>query len=115
DRLWSDNQTSARWEPGFVYAAAPAPATWRSFRLRGAALYDAWGTEVLVYDTGKGYAALSAGRDQVFRWDIGANGTIETDPNAFGPDETPDQPSPIVGPQGDDEWGGHDNVVVGEQ
>jgi len=113
ERLWTDGATASAWEPGFTKDGT----TWKGYRLRGPAIYDAWNTEILVYrsTTKDGYIAVSAGVDGVFRWHPGVNGVLNTVVTAFGPGETTDIASPVVGPSGDDQWGGRDNIVVGEQ
>jgi prepilin-type N-terminal cleavage/methylation domain-containing protein len=111
DRLWKDGTAlgpNLPWRTGY-YAG-------NGYRLRGPALYDAWGTEILVYQDEAGdYTAMSAGKDGSFRWLHGQDRAFSTVPYAFAPGEATDVSSPIVGPSGDDAWAGDDNLVVGKQ
>ncbi|HYE04885.1 MAG TPA: type II secretion system protein [Planctomycetota bacterium] len=62
------------WKPGHVRDGA-----WQPYRLRGAAIYDAWGVEILVsLASNGGLRVESAGPDGVFRWHPGPDGAFAT-------------------------------------
>ncbi len=66
-RVWSNDAGQSAYEPGRIRPALDGSGTWRTYRLRGAALYDAWGSELLYVRTAAGRLALvSAGRDRCF-------------------------------------------------
>lgn len=72
-RIWSDQLVNSdRWEPGLVQ---DTDNRWKSYRLRGMALYDGWGREILVTPDGDGglKSVRSAGRDGVFRFNPGSH------------------------------------------
>lgn len=95
DRLYRiDGPAETAWRPGLVHDGS----AWVPYRLRGGALYDSWGRELLVTINAEGQlAVVSAGRDGVFRWHPGADGVFQT--MAFA--STPD---------GDDRDGTRDNI-----
>ncbi len=81
------------WRLGHVHDGA-----WVPYRLRGAAIYDAWGIEILVSLASNGALRVeSAGPDGVFRWHPGLDGNYQTAATA---DE----------PVGDDQDGARDNL-----
>ncbi|MBA3848192.1 MAG: hypothetical protein H0X45_16295, partial [Planctomycetes bacterium] len=81
------------WKSGHVRDGA-----WQPYRLRGAAIYDAWGVEILIsLAVNGGLRVESAGADGVFRWHPGADGEYATAAHA---DE----------PAGDDRDGARDNL-----
>ncbi|MBA3708231.1 MAG: type II secretion system protein [Planctomycetes bacterium] len=97
-RLWTPNgglkRTVPLWEPGYVKDAG----AWKRYRLRGTALYDAWGDEILVsLLSNDAYRIESAGRDGVVRWSPGIDGIYQTQPSD-------------TSPSGDDRDGTLDNV-----
>ncbi len=54
-------------------------SAWKPYRLRGPAIYDAWGHEILCYNSSNGNLVMeSAGRDGFFRWTPGDDGTYQT-------------------------------------
>ncbi len=78
----------------------PDTSSRSGYRLRGIAIYDAWGREILYSLTGNGVICLtSSGPDGFFRVNPGHNATIETaaDATTFS---------------GDDLDAGHDNVQL---
>ena len=71
DLLWDSAETSPYWKPGFLQIGG----VWRRYRIRGTALYDSYGTEILFSTTSTGAIRLeSAGRDGLFRWKPSASG-----------------------------------------
>jgi prepilin-type N-terminal cleavage/methylation domain-containing protein len=101
DRAWRPNAgitaSATGWKPGFVLDGG----TWKRYRLRGTALYDAWGNEILCsIQVNDAVRVESAGRDGVFRWHPGADGKYQTAAN-----------DPV--PAGDDRDGERDNVSAG--
>ena len=73
--LWTDGSVSPYWLPGHVQAGG-----WRRYRLRGTALYDSYGTEILYSVTNNGAIRLEcAGRDGLFLWKPGAAGYAFSD------------------------------------
>lgn len=95
-RLWYDPSFKARWnigvgaswKPGLVKDPSPsaAPTPWKPYRLRGPAIYDPWGTEILVSQQADGsWALISAGPDKVFRFLPGVDGVYQTAANAGAP------------------------------
>lgn len=72
----------------------------RPYRLRGPAVYDAWGREVLFSIVDGAVRLESGGADGCFRFAPGANGVVDSDPRG-------------TLAQGDDRPGELDNVVVG--
>jgi len=94
-RLYADKLSTTTWQAGQVRNGG----TWTSYRLRGTAVYDAWGRELLVWFDGKGrYTVESAGKDGVFRFAPGANGTFDTNPW-------------VTSPGSDDKDGSIDNIT----
>lgn len=82
--LWSPPAPPA--EPRLAPCQALVGGSWRRYRLRGPALYDSWGGEILVWRTAAGgWGIESAGRDGCFRWHPGADGTYQTDVTADTP------------------------------
>lgn len=66
-RVWSDGVGTPTWEPGRIRASLDGSGSWVSYRLRGLALYDAWGTELLYMRKPDGTPiVISAGRDRCF-------------------------------------------------
>jgi prepilin-type N-terminal cleavage/methylation domain-containing protein len=99
-REWTATERPTRWQPG---AVRDAEGAWKSYRLRGPAVYDAWGHEVLCWRGDNGAVRLeSAGADGVFRWHPGADGAYATAP-------TDEQAT------GDDRPGWSDNVILGPE
>jgi type II secretory pathway pseudopilin PulG len=99
-REWTASARSDAWQPG---AVRDADGAWKTYRLRGPAIYDAWGHEVLCWRADNGALLLeSAGADGVFRWRPGPNGVFETAPA----DEHA---------SGDDLPGWSDNVILGSE
>lgn len=75
-RVWSDDAGKPAWEPGRINDGG----TWKTYRIRGLALYDAWGTEILYQRTGAGtFVLISAGRDRCFAIRPRDDGTFATD------------------------------------
>jgi prepilin-type N-terminal cleavage/methylation domain-containing protein len=86
---------SPAWQAGLVRDGGQ----WVGYRLRGAALYDRWGRELLVnIDAGGAITVSSAGPDGVFRWHPGDDGTLQT-------------PAQADSPSGDDHDGSRDNIT----
>jgi hypothetical protein len=74
---------------------------WYEYRLRGMALYDGWGNEILYHLTINGELIMeSAGKDGVFVWNPGQDGIYQTVPY--------DTHS-----SGDDLDGSKDNIRIG--
>ena len=91
----SGTTTAAAWQPGLVWNGT----AWVSYRLRGAALYDPWGRELLCStDQAGNITVSSAGPDGVFRWNPGPDGVFQTAPEASVP-------------AGDDRDGSLDNIT----
>lgn len=112
-RLWSDDPGREIWEPGRIRVSnddqLEGDGLWYSYLLRGPAIYDSWGREILYArnDAG-GFYLVSAGEDGCFAIAPGlvaANGTsiFATDVSA-GYDGVPDSP---------DRDASTDNVVQG--
>ena len=105
-RVWCEQLRSASGESVFKPGRLNDPQrvssgspSWKRYRLRGLAIYDAWGVEILCSISSSGAVRLmSAGKDGVFRWDPGQDGTFATDAWA-------------TGPAGNDKDGSLDNVV----
>ncbi len=96
-RLVATGETSTTWKPGFFRDGG----VWKRYRLRGPAVYDAWGSELLLSQGAGGAMRIeSAGPDGVFRIRPGANGQIDT-------------PAGSDAPTGDDRAGSTDNLVIG--
>jgi prepilin-type N-terminal cleavage/methylation domain-containing protein len=94
NRLYADKPGSDPWQPGQIKSGG----SWTTYRLRGAAIYDGWGRELLVWFDAKGrYAVESAGKDGVFRFAPGKNSTLDSDAWA-------------VNAAGDDKDGSYDNL-----
>lgn len=106
-RVWCAETRAAggagAWKAGMLDdPQRPQPAThaWKRYRLRGLAIYDAWGIEVIATTSASGALRLgSAGRDGAFRVDPGPDGAIATDAWAEAP-------------AGDDRDGAIDNVMA---
>ncbi len=105
-RVWCETPKTvsgqAVWKPGYLNVPERVPLTspsWKRYRLRGLAIYDVWGVEILCSVATTGAIRLeSAGHDGVFRFDPGPGGTLETQPWA---------PIPAIG----DRDGARDNIV----
>ena len=105
-RVWCEQPRTGSGEPLFKPGRFNDPErvplsspSWKRYRLRGLAIYDAWGVEIICSTAANGAVRLmSAGKDGAFRWDPGLNGALETDAWA-------------TGPAGDDKDGSRDNVV----
>ena len=86
DDLSSGAEAEDEWKPGFIKVGGK----WRSYRLPGLALYDAFDNELLITVTSNGkWQVISAGVDRCFRWNPGKNKTIDTaaaDKNKKGDD-----------------------------
>ncbi len=96
DRAWSPQAGGQKPSPCQLNDGG----TWKTYRLRGAALVDGWGRELLFSITGdKAIQIESAGRDGFFAWNSGSDGIFQTPP--YGP------------AAGDDLDASHDNVVLG--
>lgn len=66
-RVWSDGVGEPQWKPGRIRPALDGSGAWVTYRLRGLALYDAWGSELLYMANQDGSpTVLSAGRDRCF-------------------------------------------------
>jgi prepilin-type N-terminal cleavage/methylation domain-containing protein len=90
----SGSDTATAWAPGLVQEAG----AWVGYRLRGSALYDSWGRELLVRSDAAGAITVSsAGPDGVFRWHPGDDGILQTAATA-------------TAPAGDDRDGARDNI-----
>lgn len=64
----------------------PADGAWKTYRIRGLGLYDAWGRELLITLVRAGeYRIGSAGTDGCFVWSPGGDETYQTPPTASGP------------------------------
>jgi len=108
-RVWGDPKIVElkHWKPGMINDPARSGAAtqaWRAYRLRGLAVYDAWGVEVLASVSSSGaWRILSAGADGTYRWHPSNDNVLDTD--AFA-----------TSPAGDDRDGARDNVVstIGE-
>jgi hypothetical protein len=102
--VWSKDLKGERsWRPGFVKDSpiGNGKADWMPYRLRGAAIYDDWGREILVSPANNGGIRLmSAGADGVYVIDPGPNKVLDTDPDT-------------ARVSGDDREGVLDNVRVG--
>jgi hypothetical protein len=111
-RVWSEVGQDpcdgrASWAPGLIQDGymddpdyAPGITDWKPYRLRGLAIYDAWGREVLYnITTGGALCLTSAGRDGVFKWLPGSNMIFDTPANG----------SVAIG---DDRDGASDNVAL---
>ena len=94
-RLYATADPSATaWSAGRVWNGS----AWVGYRLRGLALYDAWGRELLVsIDAAGAVTVTSAGPDGVFRWHPGDDGVFQTAPAD-------------AAPSGDDRDGSLDNI-----
>lgn len=91
-----DQEWEGRIQDGTV-AGNPA---WKTYRLPGLAIYDAWGSEVLYRIHRGSVTVMSPGKDRTFRWDPGENNTLDT---------AADADTPV----GDDRDGRTDNRVQG--
>ncbi len=101
DRVWSATKA------GVVVdgqAGITEGGTVQHYRLRGPALYDAWGNEILVSVTedGRNIRLMSAGRNGSFVWLPGSDGILQTDARSDVP-------------AGDDHEASSDNVTLGER
>lgn len=70
-RVWSDDPGTVTWEPGRIRVSdqnlLEGDGRWRTYLLRGPAIYDAWGREILYARTAEGGTYLiSAGEDGCF-------------------------------------------------
>jgi prepilin-type N-terminal cleavage/methylation domain-containing protein len=107
NRLWSAEGTidgRPSWTPGRLVegsmSAPPMGPNWKLYRIPGAAIYDAWGREILFSQSSTGGIRLmSGGNDGAICWDPGANKTIDT-------------PIGATTPGGDDRDGSHDNIKM---
>ncbi|TVR43058.1 MAG: type II secretion system protein [Planctomycetota bacterium] len=91
------NEQANQWEPGFV--RDPTDNLWKRYRIRGLAIYDSWGREILYSLSPSGVIRLmSAGPDGVFARHPGNNGVFD------GPANQP--------PSGDDQDGWNDNIFL---
>lgn len=95
----TDIGSDSEWAPGRVLD--PDDNTWKPVLIRGPALYDAWGGEILIdYQQGT-WRLQSAGRDGAFVIHPGDNKTLDTtDPFA-------------TEPSSDDRWADRDNRIIG--
>jgi prepilin-type N-terminal cleavage/methylation domain-containing protein len=60
--------------------------TWKPYHLRGTAIYDAWGHEVIFYTNNNGSMSLmSAGVDGYFCWNPGSDMNFDTQPGSTIP------------------------------
>jgi len=76
-------------------------SVWKPYLLRGVAIYDAWGHEVLFYTSTNGSMSfMSAGLDGYFCWNPGPDLNFDTMPGS-------------TSPSGDDLDASHDNVYAG--
>ena len=84
-------------------AVLDTDGNWKAYQLRGTAIYDAWGHEVLFFLAANGsFSFESAGADGVFRWNPGADGIFQTGATDSAP-------------SGDDLDGTKDNITTGLQ
>lgn len=99
DRVWHSDDPGDQYDmlqTGSVVGLSSND--WRGYRIRGLAIYDAWGSEILMMITAENQIRLtSAGSDRVFRYDPGPNNVYDT--NAY--EDTP---------QGDDVDARGDNI-----
>jgi prepilin-type N-terminal cleavage/methylation domain-containing protein len=106
NRLRSWGTTITRFDYNQVHSLGivrDASGNWTPYRLRGPALYDAWGREILAYLASNGSLVFeSAGKDGVFRWNPGGDAVFETDASAD-----------VAG--GDDYDGSRDNLATGQR
>ncbi|MBA3686838.1 MAG: hypothetical protein H0W72_16580, partial [Planctomycetes bacterium] len=109
-RVWSpepDPQDgSDRWQAGRVRCgvidagASTGQPDWKRYQLRGIAIYDAWGREILCrWSSSGGLLLLSAGADGCVRWHPGQDSAYATVADA-------------TAPAGDDRDAQRDNIVV---
>jgi type II secretory pathway pseudopilin PulG len=74
NRLWSNVAGGGSWQPGMVNAGG-----WRSYQLRGLALYDGWDREIVVSQGADGRVrVISAGKDGCMRIAPGPNKTYQS-------------------------------------
>jgi prepilin-type N-terminal cleavage/methylation domain-containing protein len=105
-RLRSWGPSEARWDASRIRivncsVVRDVDGIWKPYRLRGPALYDAWGHEIIAFLASNGALVLeSAGRDGVLRWNPGGDGVFQTGAS----DSTP---------SGDDRDGSKDNLDTG--
>jgi prepilin-type N-terminal cleavage/methylation domain-containing protein len=101
DRVWSATTAGVKVSSTTRVTVGGVEHT---YRLRGSAIYDAWGNEIFYRVSGDGSTLTftSAGRDGVLRFSPGGNGTFESDPWADAA-------------AGDDRLGSDDNIVIGEE
>ncbi len=96
-RVWSPEAAGAKSSACRIKDAG----NWKSYRLRGAAIVDGWGREMLFsVNDGHSVNLESAGRDGLFRWNPGHDDIFQTDP--WGPRA------------GDDTDASMDNVTLGQ-
>lgn len=78
-RLRADGAAVSTWDGAKRAPTVREAGEWRPYRLRGPALVDAWGREVLCWSAGSGVLILeSAGPDRTFRWHPGDDGVFQT-------------------------------------
>jgi prepilin-type N-terminal cleavage/methylation domain-containing protein len=98
--------TVAKWDPQVMTGKVGSlvrdvDGSWKPYRLRGPALYDAWKHEIFCFLASNGSLVFeSAGRDGVLRWHPGGDGVYQTNAS----DDTP---------SGDDRDGQRDNLLTG--
>jgi len=100
-----ESGATAVWRPGRIKLQRDGKDAWHLYRLRGKAIYDAWGREILAFSTERGNTYASAGEDGVFEIDPGADMIYQTDPM--------DDPSGAGDSDNDDVDGTVDNRVQG--
>ncbi len=89
----------SQWFPGTVNSEASGD--WISYRLRGPAIVDAWGREVLIARNSDGaFHLVSLGLDGSYKWVPGNDGIMSSTASMSAPD-------------GDDESADFDNILVG--
>ncbi|MDA3960545.1 MAG: type II secretion system protein [Planctomycetota bacterium] len=109
NRVLSDGSSSPTWQAHSMLDAG----SWKPYRLPGVALYDAWGTELLITNAERGarLRIQSAGPDTVFRWHPGANGQIDASVEAAAASVYNDVTSATTA-IGDDRRGDDDNITA---
>jgi prepilin-type N-terminal cleavage/methylation domain-containing protein len=88
-RLWPvpTGTSFANFAPNNVKDASQVlDGTWKPYHLRGTALYDAWGHEIIYFTNANGSMSLmSAGIDGFFCWNPGADMNYDTQPGSAIP------------------------------
>jgi type II secretory pathway pseudopilin PulG len=77
-RVWSAEPLTGNdlWKPGLIQDGHP---DWKPYQLRGLAIYDAWGREILCsFSQTGGMILQSAGADGCMRWHPGVDAVYQT-------------------------------------